>query len=279
MMGPFGYYMQFPPSRGKRTISQERFSVQLLRTGARSLLGLCLTTEHLAAFQTYYDELTAWNQRFNLTAIIGLREVQIKHFLDSLTCLLAMPSAKEPSLDASTTLPIETSYRPLRCLDVGAGAGFPGLPLKIVRPELKLTLLEATAKKTRFLQHMVAQLGLQDVQVIHGRAEELGHDPSYREQYDVVLARAVARLNTLSEYCLPFCKLGGRFIAQKSAEATDELQEAEQAIDLLGGAVMQVKAVHIAEIAEHRYLINMAKERPTPEKYPRRPGMPSKRPL
>ena len=252
--------------------------LQQLQAGARLSLGLCLTAEHLAAFQTYYEELTAWNERFNLTTIVGYRDVQIKHFLDSLTCLLALPQeAGEGTLP--DTVPLYTAPSALRCLDVGAGAGFPGLPLKIVRPELRLTLLEATGKKTVFLRHMVQKLGLKDVLVIHGRAEDLGHDPAHREQYDVVLARAVAQLATLAEYCLPFCAVGGRFVAQKGAAIEEELASARKAISLLGGEVQQVKAMRIAELEQERHLVSIHKKRPTPPSYPRRAGMPSKRPL
>ena len=252
--------------------------MQQLQAGARSLLGLCLTAEHLAAFQVYHDELTAWNQRFNLTAIVGHREVQIKHFLDSLTCLLALPSAQDAGA-LPDTLPLYTASQPLRCIDIGTGAGFPGIPLKIVRPELVLTLLESTAKKTTFLRQIVKLLDLQNVEIIHGRAEDVGQDPAYRERYDVVLARAVAHLSTLAEYCLPFCKVGGRFIAQKGPEITAELDASAAAIGILGGEVDEVKAIHIPELAQERHLITVRKVKPTPEKYPRRAGMPSKNPL
>ena len=254
--------------------------VQLLQAGARSLLGLCLTAEHLLAFQTYYEELAAWNERFNLTTIIGQRDVQIKHFLDSLTCLLALP-ADTAAFDGALpdTVPISTELRALSCVDVGTGAGFPGVPLKIVRPEIRLTLVESTAKKATFLRHVVERLALSDVEIVNARAEDLGHEPRYREQYDLVLARAVARLPTLAEYCLPLCKVGGRFVAQKGSEARAELEDAGRAIELLGGRLQDVKEIHIAEIAQHRYLISVGKVRSTPSQYPRRSGIPSKRPL
>ncbi len=255
-------------------------AVQVLQAGARSLLGLCLTAEHLAAFQTYYEELAAWNERLNLTTIIGQRDVQIKHFLDSLTCLLALPTDQAmPAAPLPDSVPITTGLRPLSCIDVGTGAGFPGLPVKIVRPEIKLTLLESTAKKVTFLRHLVERLALSDVEIVNARAEDLGHDPRHREQYDLVLARAVARLPTLVEYCLPFCKVGGRFVAQKGSEARAELEDAGRAIELLGGQVQDTKELHIAEIAQHRYLISVGKVGSTPPQYPRRSGIPGKRPL
>ena len=255
-------------------------NVRQLGAGARSLLGLCLTAEHLAAFQTYYEELTAWNQRFNLTAIVGHRDVQIKHFLDSLTCLLALPTQGRTTDHAlPDTVPIYRASQPLRCIDIGTGAGFPGLPLKIVRPELVLTLLESTAKKTVFLKQLVNRLDLENVEIIHGRAEDLGRDPRYRERYDVVLARAVAQLQTLAEYCLPFCKVGGRFVAQKGPDISAELDGGRTSIGILGGEVGEVKAIHIPELDQERHLITVRKVKPTPEKYPRRAGTPSKNPL
>jgi 16S rRNA (guanine527-N7)-methyltransferase len=254
--------------------------VQQLSVGARSLLGLCLTAEHLAAFQTYYDELDSWNQRFNLTTIVGHREVQIKHFLDSLTCLLAFASpANGEASPLPDAVPLFAGPGAHRCIDVGTGAGFPGIPLKIIRPNLRLTLLEATGKKVTFLRHVVEKLGLEQVQVIHGRAEELAHDPEHRERYAMVLARAVAKLPTLAEYCLPFCEIGGRFVAQKGPEVEEEAESAVSAFAELGGRLREVKVIHIPELDQRRTLVAVDKERATPKRYPRRPGVPSKRPL
>jgi 16S rRNA (guanine527-N7)-methyltransferase len=256
--------------------------VELLESGARSLLGLCLTVKHLAAFQLYYEELAAWNQRFNLTALTSYRDVQLKHFLDSLTCLLALP-AKSADTCAPTLLPdkmpIGASWEPLLCLDVGTGAGFPGLPLKIIRPEIKLTLLEATEKKTTFLRHIVKRMGLDDVEIITGRAEELGQDPHHRERYDVVLARAVADLSVLAEYCLPFCRVGGRFVAQKGDDIERETSAAQRALSMLGGDLCEVKKIELLDLLVRRSLVLICKTAATPADYPRRPGIPSKRPL
>ena len=259
-----------------------RAEVELLESGARSLLGLCLTAKHLAAFQLYYEELAAWNQRFNLTALTSYRDVQLKHFLDSLTCLLALP-AKSADTCAPTALPdsvpIGASWEPLLCLDVGTGAGFPGLPLKIIRPEIRLTLLEATEKKTGFLRHIVKRMCLDDVEVVTGRAEELGQDARYRERYDVVLARAVADLSVLSEYCLPFCRIGGRFVAQKGSDIEHEVNAAQRAWNILGGELREVKKIEWLDLLALRSLVLVCKTMPTPPGYPRRPGIPSKRPL
>ncbi len=251
--------------------------MELLREGARDL-GLNLSPRHLAAFETYYRELTTWNQRFNLTAITGYEEVQTKHFLDSLSCLLALPQ-KDDSKEIPDTVPLQRSAQPLWCLDVGSGAGFPGLPLKIMLPEIKLTLLEATGKKVLFLQHMVQMLGLQNVEVLQGRAEEVGHMPEHRERYDFVVARAVASMCVLAEYCLPFCRIGGRMVAAKGEEAETEALAAKRAYQILGGSLTAVKPLQVAGLRPGSHLVVVDKVGPTPEAYPRRPGIPSKRPL
>lgn len=253
--------------------------MRLLRHGARDL-GLCLTPEHLAAFKLYYEELVIWNERFNLTAITDCEEVQCKHFLDSLTCLLALPDGPADAPIPDTVPLTSRTEPPWRCIDVGTGAGFPGLPMKTLRPNLHLTLLEATGKKTVFLHHLVGKLALKSVEIIHGRAEELGRRDGYRESYDLVVARAVAELPVLVEYCLPFCCLGGRFVAQKSvAGVEDELASARGAIESLGGCVREVKPLNLPGLVPGRCLVIMDKVIPTPEKYPRRSGVPAKRPL
>ncbi len=242
--------------------------MKLLSESARCL-GLKLNEEHRRAFGIYYGELVAWNEKFNLTAITDYDQVQIKHFLDSLTCLLA---------DEDLTRTI-CQQRGVRAIDIGAGAGFPGLPLKIVCPGLQLTLLEAIGKKVGFLEHIVSRLGLAGVEVIKGRAEELGQDAAHRERYDLALARAVAELPVLVEYALPFCRLGGLFVAQKGAEGDAEARAAEGAIAALGGVLRRIVHLELPHLAERRSLVVIEKIAPTPEKYPRRPGIPSKRPL
>jgi len=194
--------------------------------------------------------------------------VQIQHFLDSLTCLLAWPAP-------STNLPIYQST-----IDIGAGAGFPGLPLRLVRPDLRLTLVESVRKKADFLRHVVGALGLDGVTVLAARAEDAGRDPAHREQYDVALARAVADLRVLAEYALPLLRVGGVFIAQKTAAAVPaEVEMAGYALDALGGAMRDVVEVAFPGLREPRALVVVAKTAPTPDKYPRRAGMPAKRPL
>ncbi len=251
--------------------------MEILSEGAKSL-GLMLGPRHLAAFETYYRELAAWNERFNLTAISGYDEVQRRHFVDSLTCLLALPGHERDGAFPDT-VPVQTGQPGLRCIDVGSGAGFPGLPIKLLMPDLHLTLLEATGKKCTFLQHMVEVLDLQGVEVIQGRAEELGHAPEHREHYDVALARAVARMSTLMEYCLPLCRVGGRLIAHKGEDAPDEAVAATQAIETLGGKLVAVKRLNVPVLPGHRYLVVVDKIARTPERFPRQSGLPAKRPL
>ncbi|MGD2147894.1 MAG: 16S rRNA (guanine(527)-N(7))-methyltransferase RsmG [Anaerolineae bacterium] len=239
-------------------------NMEPLILGAREL-GLTLTHRHLAAFERCFDTLVAWDERVNLTAITDWQGVLVRHFLDSLSCLRAVSQA-------------ELSARG-RVIDVGTGAGYPGVPLKIVCPAMRLTLLEATRKKVTFLQHLVATLGLGDVTVIHGRSEELGQDAAHREQYDWALARAVAGMPTLAEYLLPLVRVGGAVLAQKGEDALVEVHEAANAIATLGGEVRHVVPLELRGLAETRHLVVVDKVAPTPEQYPRRPGMPKKRPL
>jgi 16S rRNA (guanine527-N7)-methyltransferase len=237
-----------------------------LIAGARSL-GLRLNEKQAAAFQLYYEELVAWNQRFNLTAITDYEQVQIRHFLDSLSILLA----GEARLALARPEP--------RVVDVGSGAGFPGIPLKLLYPPLRLTLLEATGKKVGFLEHMIGRLGLQQVAAVHARAEELGHDPAHRETYDLALARAVADMAVVAEYTLPFCQVGGWAIAQKGEAGAAEAWTANPAIQRLGGELSRVLPVELPGLPEDRSLVIVEKVAPTPPAYPRRPGVPAKRPL
>jgi 16S rRNA (guanine527-N7)-methyltransferase len=240
--------------------------MQTLSEGARAL-GLRLTEAQQACFQLYYEELVSWNQEFNLTAITEYDQVQIRHFLDSLSCLLADETRRALS-------------RPhARAIDVGSGAGFPGIPLKLVCSATHLTLLEATGKKVTFLKYLTERLELQTVTAIKSRAEELAHDLDHRQQYDLALARAVAELPVVVEYTLPFCKVGGWVVAQKGEAGAAEAWAAGHAISLLGGELRRVVPVELPGLPEDRSLIVIEKVSPTPEAYPRRAGIPRKRPL
>ncbi|MBN1642007.1 MAG: 16S rRNA (guanine(527)-N(7))-methyltransferase RsmG [Anaerolineae bacterium] len=241
--------------------------MERLQAGAGQL-GLSLTPQQLAAFQTFYEDLVTWNERFNLTAITEYEQAQIRHFVDSLSCLVAI----RQSLHAHTA-------RPLRAVDIGSGAGFPGIPIKIYCPQMRMVLLEATGKKVDFVRHVIAHLALKEIEAIHGRAEDVAHETAHREQYDLVFARAVADMPVLAEYTLPFCRVGGLVIAQKGTRGLEEAQAAEHAITLLGGQVQRVIPVELLGLAETRHLVVIAKIACTPTRYPRRAGMPAKRPL
>ena len=227
-------------------------------------LGITLTPAQMDSFETYFKELTDWNTRVNLTAIVEYKDVQIKHFLDSLTVALALPK------------PLPSGYK---LIDVGSGGGFPGLPLKIVFPQIHLVLLEATNKKAAFLRHMIEVLKLDDASVTSSRAEEAAQQPEYREQFDAAVTRGLAGMAVLTELTLPFCKIGGRLIAQKKGDIAEELSTAGKAIRVLGGAPAQVRPIELPEFTDNRCLVIVEKIAATPPQFPRRPGMPAKKPL
>lgn len=237
--------------------------MELLVKGAATL-GLALGDREVRHFENYYEALVGWNREVNLTAITERDEVQTRHFVDSLSAILAVPANVVTSAHMA---------------DVGSGAGFPGVPLAIVFPESRVTLIESTAKKTAFLSHLKELLGLANLTVLTGRAEELAHLPELRERFDIVLSRAVAELAALAELTLPFCRIGGTSVLHKRPDVADELARARQAIETLGGHLDRVVDVDLEVMKEKGALVVLDKIIATPDRFPRRPGMPAKRPL
>jgi 16S rRNA (guanine527-N7)-methyltransferase len=229
---------------------------------ARQLFGVHLMGRQVVALMTLENELLAWNDKFNLTAIRDTEGIRTKHFLDSFSCVLAW---KENP--------------PKRLIDVGTGAGFPGIPLKILYPYMELTLVESVGKKSNFCRHVIEILKLETVEVLTARAEEVGQIPERRESYDWAVARAVANLPVLSEYLLPLVKVGGRMLAQKGHRGPAEAHNAENAFRLLGGQMRSLLPVTLPGVAEERYLVVVDKVAATPPQYPRKPGFPAKSPL
>ncbi|HXI14865.1 MAG TPA: 16S rRNA (guanine(527)-N(7))-methyltransferase RsmG [Chloroflexota bacterium] len=243
------------PPCGPSVVPRER-----LASGARAL-GITLSQDQLDHFDAYAAALEVGSRRFNLTAVTDPVQVAEKHFLDSLTVLSVLPRGA------------------LHLIDVGTGAGFPGLALKIARPEISVTLLEATGKKVAWLRETVEMLGLGGLETLAERSEALAHDPIHRGRYDIVTARAVAPLAVLCELCLPFLRPGGRFIAQKSASGAEfETPAARRALSVLGGRVAEVRKVNHAALP-NRVLVVIEQNGAVPSAYPRRPGLPAKQPL
>ena len=223
-------------------------------------IGIELTDSQLNAFETYYDMLIDRNKVMNLTAITEFDEVMDKHFLDSVYLF--------------RSIKLKADYK---LIDIGTGAGFPGIPLKIVFPELKITLLDSLNKRVGFLNDVIDELNLNDIEAIHGRAEDIARDKAYRASYDIAVSRAVANLSTLSEYCLPFVKIGGKFVSYKSGDCADEVDNAKYAIHLLGGKINKIDEFSYSN--NSRSFIVIDKVMNTSNKYPRKAGLPSKKPL
>lgn len=224
-------------------------------------LNIDLNQEQKDQFLKYYDLLVEWNKVMNLTTITDFDEVIDKHFLDSLSMVKIYNLSNE------------------KLIDIGTGAGFPGIPIKIAFPNTRIVLLDSLNKRINFLNEVIKELGLNGIETIHGRAEDYGKDKKYREQFHISTSRAVANLSTLTEYCLPFVKTGGCFISYKSGDVTDEVDSARNAIETLGGSIGEIKKFQLPGTDIERSLIKIRKEIKTPKKYPRVAGKPAKEPL
>ncbi len=236
-------------------------NIEVLSKGIKEL-NLELTDEQKSKFSLYKNLLTEWNKKINITTITEDDEVDIKHFLDSLTSMVTGLFEGNKSV-----------------IDIGTGGGFPGVPLKIMNEQLNVSLLDSLNKRIIFLNEVISQLELKKIMAIHGRAEELGLKPEYREKYDICISRAVASLSILSEYCIPFVKVGGHFISMKGPEVDEEIEESKNAIKLLGGKVVEKKIIKIPQSDIVHSLIVIEKIKQTPLKYPRGGGKPRKSPL
>lgn len=239
-------------------MNPEQFEQALQRAG------FALTSMQRKQFNLYFQELTAANQHVNLTRITSINDVYLKHFFDSLTPLLTFK---------------DLFPKGVNLCDVGAGAGFPSLPLKIVRPDLQITIVDSLAKRLKFLAKLLPKLGLKDVQLVHGRAEDIGQNVHYRQQFTLVTARAVAKMAVLSEYCLPLVKENGYFIALKGPQVEQELADSQKALHVLGGHLQAKKEIVLPNSDEKRSLLVIRKVKKTPAKYPRQAGTPRRKPI
>ena len=224
------------------------------------ILSVRFSVEQTEQFFDYMNLLIEWNEKMNLTAIIEPEEIILKHFIDSITILKELEDGS-------------------KIVDVGTGAGFPGIPLSIMNPTLKITLVDSLNKRLIFLQEVVNKLGLNNIEIIHARAEEFGQNKKYRENFDVSTSRAVANLSTLSEYLIPLVKVGGKIVSMKAADAHEEIKDAQRAIEVLGGNVEKIEEFNLPQSDIGRTVVIIRKNKQTPNKYPRKPGMPSKEPI
>lgn len=223
---------------------------------------LNLSARQLEQFEIFYRAVISWNEKINLTALTDAEDFAVKHVIDSLTVW------------------DENKFAGVgKVIDVGTGAGFPGIPLKIFRPEIEIVLLDSLDKRVKFLKSVVAELNLSGVECIHGRAEDLAHDKNFRERFDLVTARAVARLSVIAEYCLPFAKVGGTFAAMKGKNFREEIAEAEHAVKILGGGEIQSVEKNLPNLPDIRAVIYVDKKKSTPKNFPRKAGVPAKNPL
>ena len=236
----------------------EEFKVKMERYAKQ--IGIVLDKKQIEQFYQYMELLLSWNEKMNLTAITKPEEIIVKHFIDSITIAKYIDRNK-------------------KLIDVGTGAGFPGIPLKIIRPDIQITLLDSLAKRVQFLEEVIKQLELEKIEAIHFRVEEFGKDKKYREQFDYATSRAVANLSTLSEYLLPLVKINGICICMKGSTVKEEIEQSQKAIMLLGGKVEEIEGFKLPESDIDRHVILLRKSKITPAKYPRKPGTPSKEPI
>lgn len=239
----------------------DRSKFHILEDGCQAF-GVTLTDKQIEQFEKYYELLVEWNKVMNLTGITEFDEVMQKHFVDSAAAAKYVEMEKVNSL-----------------IDVGTGAGFPGIPLKILYPHLQVTLLDSLNKRIKFLEEVVDNLGLTGIETVHGRAEDAAKKAEYREQFDLSVSRAVANLASLTEYCLPFVKVGGKFVSYKSVSVDEEITQSKKAVYVLGGEIGKVEKFNLPESDMERALVIVEKKRSTPKKYPRKAGMPTKEPL
>ncbi len=239
----------------------DRSKFHILEDGCQAF-GVTLTEKQIEQFEKYYELLVEWNKVMNLTGITEFDEVMQKHFVDSVAAAEYVEMEKINSL-----------------IDVGTGAGFPGIPLKIVYPHLQVTLLDSLNKRIKFLDEVVDNLGLTGIETVHGRAEDAAKKAEYREQFDLSVSRAVANLASLTEYCLPFVKVGGKFVSYKSVAVDEEIVQSKKAVYVLGGEIGKVEKFYLPGSDMERALVVVEKKRSTPKKYPRKAGMPTKEPL
>lgn len=244
-----------------RMMDSKQYHLEILKKGAAEL-GVELSDTQINQFIQYYELLVEWNRFMNLTAITEFNEVCVKHFIDSISLCKAVDCHKNYAV-----------------IDIGTGAGFPGIPLKIAFPNLKITLLDSLGKRVKFLNEVIEQLGLENIEAIHGRAEDFAKPDLLRERFDLCVSRAVANLSTLSEYCLPYVKVEGYFISYKSEKIIEESEMAKNAIEILGGEFFDQKEFTLPESDLYRNLFMIKKVKGTPRKYPRKAGLPSKQPL
>jgi len=225
-------------------------------------MNIKVTENQIKQFDQYYEMLVEWNKVMNLTAITEYDEVIVKHFSDSLSIVK-----------------MQDMQQDMKIIDIGTGAGFPGIPLKIVFPDLQMTLLDSLNKRVKFLNAVIENLGLNNIETLHGRAEDFARRKEYRETYDMCVSRAVANLSTLSEYCIPYIRVGGIFISYKSGEIEQEADKSKKSVKILGGDIIKVEKFNLTDTEIGRSFVKIEKNKETPKEYPRKAGIPAKDPL